>query len=137
MTVPSFIFAGRLMKLGGLEVSAANVERAEKPAAPSVKPADLRKSRRRVFMIESDVELKLFACWRWQSSISGQAIARFGSRQLRNLEAFPVFAFDVLVRFAVFEALGLGIEFQRTAQPVGDVADLAVDAREVCVECGY
>src|ERR1043166_46283 len=122
------------MKPGGLRASTAHVERAEKPAAPSVNPAVFKKSRRCVFMIESNVSRSVRPLG---SSGSGQGIARFGGRQLRNLEPFSILAFEMLVRFAVLEALSLGIEFQGTAQPVGDVAELAVDAGEVRVERGH
>src|SRR5205085_11684768 len=49
VTIPSFIFAVRRMKLGDLEVSAAIA--GSKPAPPRVNPADFRNCLRRVFII--------------------------------------------------------------------------------------
>src|ERR1051325_5054871 len=50
----------------------------------------------------------------------------FSSRALRDLEAFAVFAFEEIVGFGILEALGFGIEVQRTAKAIGDVAQVAM-----------
>src|SRR5947209_13989672 len=100
--MPSFILEGRIMKLGCLGVSAAKLERSQKPAAPNVKTVAFKNCRRSVFTSTS--------------------------RQLRHFESLPILPLHIFVRFGVFEPFRLRIEIQRSAQPICEVPKLAMHA---------
>src|SRR6185436_14374018 len=63
----------------------------------------------------------------WTKESSSQLGANVKpSRQLWDFKSFAIPALDVLVRFVVrLKAFGLGIEFQRAPQAVGNIAELA------------
>src|SRR2546421_2919468 len=58
-------------------------------------------------------------------------------RQLRHLKAFAVLALDVFVGVVIFEAFGFWIKFQGSTQAIGDITEMAVDARELTIERGH